>query len=99
MAVAKTPLGLKKPETLTELGKHGAQVISDNAQKTDDLITASLAVQSNLAARLGRAEANIQAGNGNGPGLVEDPLNPGFFFVADDSPLMEDPENPGFYTF
>jgi hypothetical protein len=81
------------------MARNGAEDFSYNAQKTDDLITATLAVQSNLAARLGRAEANIQAGNGNGPGLVEDPLNPGFFFVADDSPLMEDPENPGFYTF
>jgi hypothetical protein len=98
VAVGITTHGLRKPDN-KELARNGENDISYNAQKTDDLITATLAVQSNLAARLGRAEANIQAGNGNGPGLSEDPLNPGFFFMADDSPLTEDPENPGFYTF
>lgn len=98
MGVVITTHGLRKPDG-KELVLHGDNDIAHNAQKTDDLITATLAVQSNLAARLGRAEANIQAGNGNGPGLVEDPLNPGFYFVADDSPLYEDPDAPGFYTF
>jgi len=98
VAVGITTHGLRKPD-IHELAKTGAADVSYNAQKTDDLITATLAVQSNLAARLGRAEANIQAGNGNGPGLVEDPLNPGTYFMADDSPLFEDPDAPGFYTF
>lgn len=105
MAVALTSLGFKKPDG-TELFRQGDNVIADNAQKAEDLIQARIAAQLAAAAalaatnaRLGVAEANIQAGNGNGPGLSEDPLNPGTYFMADDSPITADPLNPGLYTF
>jgi hypothetical protein len=38
VAVDVTPLGLKKPDSATELVKRGAQMIADNAQTTEDLI-------------------------------------------------------------
>ena len=98
MAVEITTHGLRAPDG-KELARNGENDIAHNARKTDALHTATLAAQANLNARLGRAEANINAGTGGGPGLVEDPLNPGTYFMADDSPLTEDPAAPGFYTF
>ena len=98
MAVGITTHGYRKPD-LNELAKTGGTDIAFNAQKADDHYTASLAAQAALAARLGQAEANIQAGNGNGPGLTEDPLTPGLYYMADDSPIQPDPVNPGLYTF
>jgi hypothetical protein len=91
MAVALTSLGFKKPDG-NELFKQGDNVIADNAQKADDILAA-------VNVRLGLAEANIDAGSGYGPGLSEDPLNPGTYFMADESPITPDPENPGLYTF
>ena len=52
MAVEETPLGLKKPDSATELVKRGAEVISANAQRTDELI----------AALQGRLPANYDGG-------------------------------------
>lgn len=40
MAVEVTPLGFKKPDSATELVKRGADVISDNAQRADELLAA-----------------------------------------------------------
>lgn len=31
--------------------------------------------------------------------LIADPSNPGFYFMADTSPIQADPLNPGLYTF
>ena len=98
MAVGITTHGLRKPD-INELAKTGGTDISFNAQKTDDLITASLAAQAAIAARLGVAEANIKGGLGTDIGLSEDPLNPGTYFMADTSPIQPDPGNPGLYTF
>ena len=86
-----TTLGFRKPPG-TVLAKTGASDIAFNGQKAEDVLQGILG-------RLGQAEANIQAGGGPGPGLVEDPLNPGMFFMAESSPIDEDPENPGLYTF
>jgi len=98
MAYEETGLGFRKPDG-NDPAKNGDNHIAHNAQRAEELIAASLSAAASLATRLGQAEANIQAGNGNGPGLTEDPLNPGTYFMAVDSPLMEDPDNPGFYTF
>lgn len=91
MAVTTTPLGFKKPDG-NELVRGGDNVIADNAQKAQELFASTLG-------RLGQAEANIQGGLGSGPGLSEDPLNPGTYFIADASPLTEDPLSPGLYNF
>lgn len=99
MAVATTTLDFKKPDSVTELVKQGADVISHNAQTADDLIRAAQERADALAARLGVAEANISRGSGDGLGIAEDPYNPGTYFIADTSPLTEDPGNPGLYTF
>jgi hypothetical protein len=40
VAVEETPLGFKKPDVASELVKRGAEVISANAQKAQDLIAA-----------------------------------------------------------
>jgi hypothetical protein len=98
VAIDTTPLGFKKPDN-SELFKFGAYVITLNAQRSEELISADRAARNALAARLGQAEANINAGMGGGPGLREDPLNPGTYFMADTSPITEDPANPGLYTF
>ena len=89
MAIETTPLGFKKPDG-NESIRNGNDIISDNAQKAQELLT-------NALNRIGTAEANINAGSGNGPGLVEDPLNPGTYFIASGSPIIEDPSDPGFY--
>lgn len=91
MAITTTPLGFQKPDG-NERIRNGDNVISDNAQKSQDLIASALA-------RLGQAEANISAGSGHGPGLSEDPANPGTYFMADTSPITPDPVTPGLYTF
>lgn len=39
MAVEVTPHGFKKPDGVTELVKRGAEMIADNAQTAEDLIT------------------------------------------------------------
>lgn len=40
MAVEVTPHGFKKPDSMTELVKRGAEMISDNAQRSEELIAA-----------------------------------------------------------
>lgn len=87
MAVEITPLGFKKPDG-NELFKKGDNVISDNAQKAQDLHASTLG-------RLGAAEAALNAGAG-GVGLSEDPLNPGFYYFAGPS-FAADPADPGYY--
>jgi outer membrane protein TolC len=99
VAVETTPRGYKIPDGTTELVKRGAEVIGDNARKADADVTALQAQLAAATTRLGQAEANISAGMGGGPGLTEDPLNRGTYFMADDSPIDEDPDNPGLYTF
>lgn len=89
MAVVTTPLGFKKPDG-NELFRDGDNVIADNAQKSQDLHASSLA-------RLGLAEAALNAGAG-GPGLSEDPLNAGLYYFAGPT-ITADPGNPGLYTF
>lgn len=96
MAVGITTHGLRKPD-LNELARTGGSDISFNAQKTDDLVTASLDAQATLAARLGVTEAKIDAGAG-GVGLSADPDNPGLYYFAGPT-ITPDPGNPGFYTF
>jgi hypothetical protein len=40
---------------------------------------------------------NIQSGLGDGPGLLEDVMHPGTYFITNTSPIQPDPANPGFY--
>ena len=91
VAVEITPLGFKKPDG-AELVRGGDNVIADNAQKAQELLQSALD-------RIGVAEANISAGTGTGPGISEDPLNPGTYYIASDSPINEDPDYVGLYTF
>jgi len=91
VAITTTPLGFKKPDGNEKL-RNGDNVIADNAQKAEDILQA-------VNARLGVAEANINAGMGGGPGLSEDPLAPGMYFMSDTSPIAPDPAYPGLYTF
>jgi len=109
VAIELTPLGFQKPDGNEPL-RGGDNVIAANAQKAQELIkaaqdliaanaAAAAAADNSLATRLGQAEANMQAGNGDGPGLTEDPLNPGTYFMADTSPIQPDPVTPGLYTF
>lgn len=86
-----TPLGFKKPSG-QDLIRAGDNAIADNAQRAQDLLAQTLA-------RLGQAEANIQSGAGGGPGLSEDPNNPGTYFIAADSPITADPTYSGLYNF
>lgn len=109
MGVTVTPLGFQVPDGNDPV-RNGDNVIAANAANAQE-VAAALAAQAALnkaaaeatanalAARLGQAEANIQAGNGDGPGLTEDPLNPGTYFMADTSPIQPDPVTPGLYTF
>jgi hypothetical protein len=55
VTVQETPLGLKMPDSATELVKRGAEVITANAQRTDELI----------AALQGRLPANYDGGTPN----------------------------------
>lgn len=91
MAIVTTPLGFKKPDG-QELVRGGDNAIADNAQRAQELLASTLA-------RLGQAEANIQAGLGDGVGLMEDPDNPGTYFMTSTSTFAEDPAYPGLYNF
>lgn len=91
MAVTITALGFQKPDGY-ELVRNGDNAISANAQTAQEVLAGVLS-------RLGQAEANINAGNSNGPGLSEDPANPGTYFISNMSPLTPDPVTPGLYTF
>ncbi|AYN58098.1 hypothetical protein PBI_JUDY_28 [Arthrobacter phage Judy] len=96
MAIEPTPLGFKKPDG-NELVRGGDNVISDNAQKADDLITEVKADALTLASRLGVTEAKVDAGAG-GPGLSADPDHPGLYYFAGPT-IAPDPLVPGLFTF
>lgn len=96
MAIAETPRGLLKPDG-NERVKDGDNVIATNAQKTDDLIAAREAADDKLAARVGIAEAKIDAGAG-GVGLSADPDRPGLYYFAGPT-IIPDPATPGLFTF
>jgi hypothetical protein len=107
VAIETTPLGFQKPDG-NELARNGDNVISANAQKAQDLIAAAQtqitvkaaeaeAADSELAARIGVAEAAINAGAG-GPGLSADPDHAGLYFFAGPT-IAPDPVTPGLYTF
>ena len=109
MAIELTPLGFQIPDG-NEPVRGGDNVIAANGWKAQDLIkstqdqvvanaAAAQATANSLATRLGQAEANIRGGLGDGPGLIEDPLNPGTYFMADTSPIQPDPDNTGLYLF
>ena len=89
MAITTTPLGFQKPDG-NELLKNGDNVISANADVAE-------AVISSISGRLGQAEVNIQGALGAGPGIVEDDLHPGTYFILETSIFRPDPANPGFY--
>jgi hypothetical protein len=93
MGVTITPLGFRKPD------RNGDNEIAANAQKAQEILAAALSAQAALEGRVGQAEANIRGGLGDGPGLTEDPLNPGTYFMADTSPIQEDPTYTGLYNF
>ena len=90
MAIEETPLGFKKPDSLTELVKRGAEMIADNAQTAQDWIAKN-------QASIGIAEAKIDAGAG-GVGLSADPDRPGLYYFAGPT-ITPDPDNPGLLTF
>jgi hypothetical protein len=75
VAVTTTPLGFKKPDGY-ELVKTGDNVIADNAQKADDVLT-------DTRTRLGQVEAEIASGETGPGGLVPDPDNPGLYFLPE----------------
>lgn len=85
MAASKTPLGFQTPAS-NELVRNGADEISANALKSDELFT-------DTRGRVG----SLEAGKALDPGLVEDPDNPGTYFLEPDTNLAPDPVNPGFY--
>ena len=58
MPVTTTPLGFKKPDG-NELVRGGDNVISDNAQKAEDLIAATQTAASVLAGRVNTAESAV----------------------------------------
>lgn len=91
MAIDVTPLDFWAPDG-NERVKDGENAIAHNAQTAQTLFASALG-------RLGQAEADIRGGLGDGPGLYEDPVNPGTYFMADASPLTEDPDEPGLYNF
>ncbi|MFC8037814.1 hypothetical protein ACFUOZ_00475 [Paenarthrobacter sp. NPDC057355] len=82
-----TPLGFIKPSG-SDLIKNGDNAIRANAQTDQDLHASTIG-------RLGIAEAKINAGAG-GPGLSEDPLNPGYYYFAGPA-FTADPADPGYY--
>lgn len=85
MAVEVTPLGFKKPDG-NELFRKGDNLISDNAQKAQDLIA-------NARGRLALVETTINAA-GFGPGMVEDPDDMGTYIYLTPR-VSEDPADPG----
>ena len=85
MAVEVTPLGFKKPDG-NERVRDGDNVISDNAQKSQDLISAARtdinAAQTDInghAIRIASIESAVGVGGGL---LMEDPSDPGFYIVG-----------------
>ena len=96
MAITPTPRGFLKPDG-NERVREGDNVIASNAQKADDLFAAREAADLALAARVGIAEAKIDAGAG-GVGLSADPDRPGLYYFAGPT-ITPDPANPGLFTF
>lgn len=78
MAVDLTPLGFKKPDG-NERVRDGDNVISDNAQKADDLISEDRVTISGHAVRIASIESAVGVGGGL---LMEDPSDPGFYIVG-----------------
>jgi len=89
MAIETTPLGFLRPDG-NELVRNGDNAISANADVAE-------AVISRISGRLGQAEVNIQGGLGDGPGILEDDLHPGTYFITGTSAIVPDPTFPGFY--
>jgi hypothetical protein len=96
VAIEITRSGLQKPDG-NELVRGGDNIISFNAQKTQELIDAAQDQGNALADRLGVAEAALNAGAG-GPGLSADPDHPGLYYFAGPT-IAPDPLNPGLFTF
>lgn len=78
MAVEITPLGFKKPDG-NELVRGGDNVISDNAQKAQDLLSYAQADINGHAIRIASIESAVGVGGGL---LTEDPSDPGFYIVG-----------------
>ena len=78
MAVTVTPLGFKKPDG-NERVRDGDNVISDNAQKSQDLISAAQTDINGHAIRIASIESAVGVGGGL---LMEDPADPGFYIVG-----------------
>jgi len=89
MAIETTPLGFQKPDG-NEAIRNGDNVIAANADVAESVI-------SRISGRLGQAEVNIQGGLGDGPGILEDDLHPGTYFITGTSAIVPDPTFPGFY--
>jgi hypothetical protein len=71
-----------------------SQVAAEDAKVTA-AVSEAAASASQAAAE---AAASAAAGAASGTAIREDPLNPGFFFVAAGGQLTPDPSNPGFFT-
>ena len=78
MAVEVTPLGFKKPDG-NERVRDGDNVISDNAQKSQELLSAAQADINGHAIRIASIESAVGVGGGL---LMEDPSDPGFYIVG-----------------
>lgn len=76
MAITTTPLGFKKPDG-QELVRGGDNVIADNAQKAQDLLGLALPVIATLQTAAFAAGALV---------MVEDPADPGFYILAEETP-------------
>jgi hypothetical protein len=96
VAIETTPHGYQKPDG-NEPIRGGDNIIAANAQKADDHYTEVKADALTLAGRIGVTEAKINAGAG-GPGLYEDPDNPGLYYFAGPA-FAADPLHPGLYSF
>jgi hypothetical protein len=85
VAVEVTPLGFKKPNG-KELVRNMDNIISDNAQKAEDIL-----------ADTRQQLAVVQAGT-TGTAIIEDTQNPGFYIFEPSGQITADPLNVGLYT-
>lgn len=76
MAIEITPLGFKKPDGNEPL-RGGDNIIADNAQKAQDLLGPALPKIALLESAAFSAGALI---------LMEDPADPGFYILAEETP-------------
>ncbi|MFJ4286391.1 hypothetical protein ACIPY0_12165 [Paenarthrobacter nicotinovorans] len=86
MAVETTDLDFLIPDG-DEPVRNGDNIIGHNAQRSQDLHRLTLD-------RLALAEGAISAGGLEGPGMVEDPLDPGTYVYAP-AHIAEDVSDPG----